>query len=117
MNASLVILALTVASFLLGFLRDLFIAKSFGLSWEADLIFVALILPMFFENLALLAGHAHGRSCECRRHHWKLLDSEHAGARLDGRSGCRRPDRILRRRGTGRRSGGFVLPGCTAEHG
>ena len=47
---SLVILALTVASFLLGFLRDLFIARSFGLSWEADLIFVALILPLFFEN-------------------------------------------------------------------
>ncbi len=50
MNASLVILALTIASFLLGFLRDLFIARSFGLSWEADLIFVALILPLFFEN-------------------------------------------------------------------
>ncbi|HBM06628.1 MAG TPA: virulence factor, partial [Pseudomonas sp.] len=55
MNASLVILALTVASFLLGFLRDLFIAKSFGLSWEADLIFVALILPIFFENFLGLA--------------------------------------------------------------
>ncbi|MBC8649377.1 virulence factor [Pseudomonas sp. MTM4] len=55
MNASLVILALTVASFLLGFLRDLFIAKAFGLSWEADLIFVALILPMFFENFLGLA--------------------------------------------------------------
>jgi putative peptidoglycan lipid II flippase len=55
MNASLVILALTIASFLLGFLRDLFIAKAFGLSWEADLIFVALILPMFFENFLGLA--------------------------------------------------------------
>jgi putative peptidoglycan lipid II flippase len=55
MNASLVILALTVASFLLGFLRDLFIAKAFGLSWQADLIFVALILPMFFENFLGLA--------------------------------------------------------------
>lgn len=55
MNASLIILALTVASFLLGFLRDLFIAKAFGLSWEADLIFVALILPMFFENFLGLA--------------------------------------------------------------
>lgn len=55
MNVSLVILALTVASFLLGFLRDLFIAKAFGLSWEADLIFVALILPMFFENFLGLA--------------------------------------------------------------
>lgn len=55
MNASLVILALTVASFLLGFLRDLFIAKAFGLSWEADLIFVALILPTFFENFFGLA--------------------------------------------------------------
>lgn len=55
MNATLVILALTVASFLLGFLRDLFIAKAFGLSWEADLIFVALILPMFFENFLGLA--------------------------------------------------------------
>jgi putative peptidoglycan lipid II flippase len=55
MNASLVILALTIASFLLGFLRDLFIAKAFGLSWEADLIFVALILPVFFENFLGLA--------------------------------------------------------------
>lgn len=55
MNASLIILALTVASFLLGFLRDLFIARAFGLSWEADLIFVALILPMFFENFLGLA--------------------------------------------------------------
>ncbi|WP_421681470.1 virulence factor [Stutzerimonas urumqiensis] len=55
MNASLLILALTVASFLLGFLRDLFIAKAFGLSWEADLIFVALILPLFFENFLGLA--------------------------------------------------------------
>lgn len=55
MNISLVILALTVASFLLGFLRDLFIAKAFGLSWEADLIFVALILPMFFEQFLGLA--------------------------------------------------------------
>jgi putative peptidoglycan lipid II flippase len=55
MNASLVILALTVASFLLGFLRDLFIANAFGLSWEADLIFVALILPLFFENFLGLA--------------------------------------------------------------
>src|SRR5690606_27085560 len=27
----------------------------FGLSWEADLIFVALILPMFFENFFGLA--------------------------------------------------------------
>ena len=55
MNASLIILALTVASFLLGFLRDLFIAKAFGLSWEADLIFVALILPLFFEQFLGLA--------------------------------------------------------------
>jgi len=55
MNASLIILALTVASFLLGFLRDLFIARAFGLSWEADLIFVALILPVFFENFLGLA--------------------------------------------------------------
>ncbi len=55
MNASLIILALTVASFLLGFLRDLFIARAFGLSWQADLIFVALILPMFFENFLGLA--------------------------------------------------------------
>lgn len=55
MNASLVILALTVASFLLGFLRDLFIARAFGLSWQADLIFVALVLPLFFENFLGLA--------------------------------------------------------------
>lgn len=55
MNAPLLILALTIASFLLGFLRDLFIAKAFGLGWEADLIFVALILPVFFENFLGLA--------------------------------------------------------------
>ena len=55
MNTSLIILVLAIASFLLGFLRDLFIAKTFGLSWEADLIFVALILPVFFENFLGLA--------------------------------------------------------------
>ena len=55
MNTSLIILVLAIASFLLGFLRDLFIAKNFGLSWEADLIFVALILPVFFENFLSLA--------------------------------------------------------------
>lgn len=55
MNTSLIILVLAIASFLLGFLRDLFIAKNFGLSWEADLIFVALILPVFFENFLGLA--------------------------------------------------------------
>ena len=55
MNTSLIILVLAIASFLLGFLRDLFIARSFGLSWEADLIFVALILPVFFENFFGLA--------------------------------------------------------------
>ncbi|MBB3101787.1 murein biosynthesis integral membrane protein MurJ [Azomonas macrocytogenes] len=55
MSTSLIILVLTVASFLLGFLRDLFIARSFGLSWQADLIFVSLILPLFFENFLALA--------------------------------------------------------------
>ncbi len=55
MSTSLAILALTVASFLLGFLRDIFIAREFGLSWQADLIFVALILPLFFENFLGLA--------------------------------------------------------------
>ncbi len=55
MNTSLIILVLAITSFLLGFLRDLFIAKTFGLSWEADLIFVALILPIFFENFLGLA--------------------------------------------------------------
>ncbi|MCQ4316055.1 virulence factor [Stutzerimonas zhaodongensis] len=55
MNTSLVILAITVASFLLGFLRDIFIAREFGLSWQADLIFVSLILPLFFENFLGLA--------------------------------------------------------------
>lgn len=55
MNVSLILLALTVASFLLGFLRDVFIARAFGLSWEADLIFVALILPLFFEQFLGLA--------------------------------------------------------------
>lgn len=55
MNTSLIILVLAIASFLLGFLRDLFIAKTYGLSWEADVIFVALILPVFFENFLALA--------------------------------------------------------------
>lgn len=55
MNTSLVILAITIASFLLGFLRDIFIAREFGLSWQADLIFVSLILPLFFENFLGLA--------------------------------------------------------------
>ncbi|TWI56667.1 murein biosynthesis integral membrane protein MurJ [Pseudomonas duriflava] len=55
MKKTVIILMITVASFLLGFLRDLIIAKEFGLSWEADLIFVALVLPLFFENFFGLA--------------------------------------------------------------
>ncbi|MEJ8320351.1 lipid II flippase MurJ [Pseudomonas oryzihabitans] len=55
MSSTLIILAITVASFLLGFLRDLLIARQFGVSWEADLIFVALILPVFFESFFGLA--------------------------------------------------------------
>ncbi|WP_295462248.1 lipid II flippase MurJ [uncultured Pseudomonas sp.] len=55
MSSTVIILAITVASFLLGFLRDLLIARQFGVSWEADLIFVALILPVFFESFFGLA--------------------------------------------------------------
>ncbi|MCG7374908.1 virulence factor [Pseudomonas luteola] len=55
MKKTVIILLITVASFLLGFLRDLLIAKEFGLSWETDLIFVAMILPLFFENFFGLA--------------------------------------------------------------
>lgn len=55
MNISIIILALTISAFALGFLRDLFIARAFGVSWEADLIFISLILPLFFEQFLGLA--------------------------------------------------------------
>lgn len=55
MTESLLIFCLLVASFLFGFLRDILIANQFGSGWYADLLFVSLILPVFFENLLGLA--------------------------------------------------------------
>jgi murein biosynthesis integral membrane protein MurJ len=37
-------------SMVLGFGRDLLVAYYFGAGWHADLYFVALIIPLFFEN-------------------------------------------------------------------
>ena len=55
MRTPILISTLVVVSFLLGFIRDILVAKQFGSSWHADLLFVALILPVFFENLLGLA--------------------------------------------------------------
>lgn len=54
-SVSVGITALLVASFLLGLLRDLLIARELGGGWLADVLFVALILPVFFENLLGIA--------------------------------------------------------------
>lgn len=51
MKLSLSIIIITVISFTLGFGRDLLIARTFGATWYADAIFVALIIPVFFENI------------------------------------------------------------------
>lgn len=55
MKTSFLILFLTIASFLLGFLRDILIASNFGSGWLSDLLFLALVLPVFLENLLGLA--------------------------------------------------------------
>lgn len=41
---------LILASLILGLLRDLIVAFYFGADWHADLYFLALIIPLFFEN-------------------------------------------------------------------
>lgn len=48
---AVLMIAIVVASFLLGFARDLAIAWRFGGSWMADALFVCLVLPVFFENV------------------------------------------------------------------
>jgi murein biosynthesis integral membrane protein MurJ len=49
------IAALLVGSLLLGFIRDLLIAHELGAGLEADILFMALLLPVFFENLLGIA--------------------------------------------------------------
>jgi murein biosynthesis integral membrane protein MurJ len=41
---------LVFASLVLGLMRDLMVAYFFGADWHADLYFLALIIPLFFEN-------------------------------------------------------------------
>lgn len=48
-------MVLIAASFLLGFVRDLLIAWRFGASWIADVFFVVLMVPVFFENVLGIA--------------------------------------------------------------
>jgi putative peptidoglycan lipid II flippase len=55
MKTSLVMAAFVVASFLLGLWRDILIAWRFGSGWMADALFVALMLPVFFENILGIA--------------------------------------------------------------
>ena len=55
MNTAIIIFLLTVASFLLGLTRDLAIAKYFGASWVSDALFLALVVPVFFENILGIA--------------------------------------------------------------
>ncbi len=55
MRNSALIAFLLIFSFALGLLRDLFIANKLGISLQADIFFVALILPIFFENIAGIA--------------------------------------------------------------
>jgi putative peptidoglycan lipid II flippase len=50
-RTSVAIFVLTVASFVLGLARDLAIAKYFGASWVSDALFLALVVPVFFENI------------------------------------------------------------------
>lgn len=52
---SALMVAMVVASFVLGFARDLVIAWRFGGTWRADALFVCLVLPVFFENLLGIA--------------------------------------------------------------
>jgi len=55
MRTSISVLCLVILSFLLGYVRDLLIAWKYGGTWMADSLFVALLLPMFFENLSGIA--------------------------------------------------------------
>lgn len=51
MKRSALALGVTSLSFVLGFLRDISIARAFGGSLVADAVFVALIVPTFIENI------------------------------------------------------------------
>lgn len=51
MRTSVAIFLLTAGSFVLGLARDLAIAKYFGASWLTDALFLALVVPVFFENI------------------------------------------------------------------
>ncbi|MGH8579197.1 MAG: murein biosynthesis integral membrane protein MurJ [Gammaproteobacteria bacterium] len=51
MRHSAALLLLTSASFLLGFWRDVEIASSFGGSAVSDALFLALVVPVFVENI------------------------------------------------------------------
>jgi murein biosynthesis integral membrane protein MurJ len=53
LHASLALIV--VASFVLGFARDVLIAGRFGAGVQADILFVALVVPVFFENLLGIA--------------------------------------------------------------
>jgi murein biosynthesis integral membrane protein MurJ len=85
-TTSALVAGLVVASFLLGFLRDLLIAGRLGVGLQADILFLALVVPVFFENLLGLAlrdamipylqrlkgqGAALGRAA-CRLYHGAL---------------------------------------------
>lgn len=51
MPLPILIAALLLTSLLLGFARDLVIVHKLGAGQEADILFMALVLPVFFENL------------------------------------------------------------------
>lgn len=55
MRQSAALFFLTFASFLLGFWRDVQIAGSFGRSVVCDAIFLALVVPVFVENILGIA--------------------------------------------------------------
>lgn len=50
MSPASLISLLVLASLLLGLARDMVVAYYFGADWPADLYFLALIIPLFFEN-------------------------------------------------------------------
>lgn len=50
MSPASLISLLILGSLLLGLVRDLVVAYYFGAGWSADLYFIALIIPLFFEN-------------------------------------------------------------------
>jgi len=55
MRTSIAIAILTLLSFFLGFIRDASIAAFFGGSWASDILFLALVIPVFLENVLGIA--------------------------------------------------------------